>query len=106
MVELGEYAWSWTALAIFAQYFRFKALVISCFEETRLVVGHGPFLLQKVQLREDAWSRGEIFSCRHCQQQCIIFASGVNFSIFTNFLCFFLLKLLKLGDIDGVKFLA
>ena len=33
-------------------------------------------------------------------------ASGVNFSIFTNFLCFFLLKLLKLGEIDGVKFLT
>ena len=33
-------------------------------------------------------------------------ASGVNFSIFTHFLCFFLLKLLKLGKIDGVKFLA
>ena len=33
-------------------------------------------------------------------------ASGVNFCIFTNFLCFFLLKLLKLGEIDGVKFLA
>ena len=38
--------------------------------------------------------------------QCRIFASGVNFSIFTHFLCFFLLKLLKLGEIDGVKFLA
>merc|ERR1711963_53515 len=34
-----------------------------------------------------------------------IFASGVNFSIFTHFLCFFLLKLLKLGEIDCVKFL-
>ena len=33
-------------------------------------------------------------------------ASGVNFSIFTNCLCFFLLKLLKLGEIDGVKFLT
>ena len=33
-------------------------------------------------------------------------ASGVNFSIFTHFLCFFLLKLLKFGEIDGVKFLA
>ena len=33
-------------------------------------------------------------------------ASGVNFSIFTLFLCFFLLKLLKLGEIDGVRFLA
>ena len=33
-------------------------------------------------------------------------ASNVNFSIFTIFLCFFLLKLLKLGEIDGVKFLA
>jgi hypothetical protein len=34
------------------------------------------------------------------------FASGVNFSIFTHFLCFFPLKLLKLGEIDGVRFLA
>ena len=33
-------------------------------------------------------------------------ASGVSFSIFTNFLCFFLLKLLKLGEIGGVKFLT
>ena len=33
-------------------------------------------------------------------------ASGVNFSMFTHFLCFFLQKLLKLGEIDGVKFLA
>ena len=31
-------------------------------------------------------------------------ASGVNFSIFTHFLCFFLLKLLKLGEIDSVNF--
>ena len=38
--------------------------------------------------------------------QCKIFASGVNFSIFTHFLCFFLLILLKLGEIDGVRFLA
>ena len=50
--------------------------------------------------------RGEICPCRHCRRQCKIFASGVNFSIFTHFLCFFLLKLLKLGEIDGVKFLA
>ena len=35
-----------------------------------------------------------------------ISVGGVNFSIFTHFLCFFLLKLLKLGEIDGVKFLA
>ena len=33
-------------------------------------------------------------------------ASCVNFSIFTDFLCFFLLKLLKLGEIGGVKFLT
>ena len=33
-------------------------------------------------------------------------ASGVNFSIFTHFLCFFVLKLLKLSEIDGVKFLT
>ena len=32
-------------------------------------------------------------------------ASGVNFSIFSLFLCFFLQILLKLGEIDGVKFL-
>ena len=32
--------------------------------------------------------------------------SILNFSIFTHFLCFFLLKLLKLGETDGVKFLA
>ena len=50
--------------------------------------------------------RGEICQCRHCRRQCKIFASGVIFSIFTHFLCFFLLKLLKLGEIYGVKFLA
>ena len=50
--------------------------------------------------------RGGICPCRNCRRQCKIFASGVNFSIFTLFLCFFLLKLLKLGEIDGVKFLA
>ena len=43
---------------------------------------------------------------RQSRRECKIFASGVNFSIFTHFLCFFLLKLLKLGEIDGVKFLA
>ena len=47
--------------------------------------------------------RGGICQCRHCRQQCKIFASGVNFSIFTHFLCFFLLKPLKLGEIDCVK---
>ena len=50
--------------------------------------------------------RGGICPCRHCRRQCKIFASGVNFSIFTHGLCFFPLKLLKLGEIDGVKFLA
>ena len=47
-----------------------------------------------------------ICPCGQCRRQCKIFASGVNFSIFTHLLCFFLLKLLKLGEIDGVKFLA
>ena len=51
-------------------------------------------------------SRGENCHYRHYRRQCKIFASGVNFSIFTHFLCFFLLKLLKSGEIDGVKFLA
>ena len=50
--------------------------------------------------------RGGLCPCRHYRRQCKIFASGVNFSIFTHFLCFFSLKLLKLGGIDGVKFLA
>ena len=30
-----------------------------------------------------------ICQCCHCRQQCKIFASGVNFSIFTHFLCFY-----------------
>ena len=47
-----------------------------------------------------------ICQCRHCRRQCKIFASGVNFSIFTHYLCFFLLKLLKLGEIGSVKYLA
>ena len=50
--------------------------------------------------------RGGICPSRQCRRECKIFASGVNFSIFTHFLCFFLLKPLKLGDIDGVKFLV
>ena len=50
--------------------------------------------------------RGEICPSRQSRRECKIFASGVNFSIFTHFLCFFLLKLLKLGEIDGVRFLA
>ena len=50
--------------------------------------------------------RGEICHCRQCRRQCKFFASGVNFSIFTHFVCFFLLKLLKLGEITGVKFLT
>ena len=51
-------------------------------------------------------TRGGICHCRHCRRQCKILASGVNFSIFTHFLCFFPQTLLKLGEIDGVKFLA
>ena len=54
----------------------------------------------------NACHRGGICPSRQCRRQCKIFASGVNFSIFTHFLYFFLLKLLKLGEIDGVKFLA
>jgi len=50
--------------------------------------------------------RGGICPSRQSRRECKIFASGVNFSIFTHFLCFFLLKLLKLGEIGGVKFLA
>ena len=57
----------------------------------------------------DGWVillKGEVFPSRHCRRECKIFASGANFSIFTHFLCFYLIKLLKLGEIDGVKVLA
>ena len=54
----------------------------------------------------DIFFRGGICQCRQWRRQCKIFASGVNFSIYTHFLCFFLPKLLKLGEIYGVKFLA
>ena len=39
---------------------------------------------------EDNYS-GEICPSRQSRRECKIFASGVNFSIFTHFLCFFLL---------------
>ena len=58
----------------------------------------------KVNLRAKLGPRGGICQCRHRRLHCKIFASGVSFSIFTHFLWFFLLKLLKLGGIDGVKF--
>ena len=53
-----------------------------------------------------ATNRGEICQCRHCRRQRKIFASGVNFSIFTHFFVFLSPKLLKFGEIKGVKFLA
>ena len=40
--------------------------------------------------------RGGICPSRQCRQQCKVFASGVNFSIFTNFLCFFLTKTVEI----------
>ena len=51
-------------------------------------------------------TRVGIYQCRQCRPQCKIFVSGVNFSIFTHLFVFLSLKLLKLGEIDGVKFLA
>ena len=50
--------------------------------------------------------RGGICQCRHCRRQLKIFASGVNFSIFTHFFVFLSPKLLKLAETDGVKVLA
>ena len=44
-------------------------------------------------------SRGGICPCRHCRRQCKIFASGVNFSIFTNFLCFLAVQDSSISDI-------
>ena len=46
-------------------------------------------------LKINRMSRGGICQCRHCRRQCKISAISVNFSVFTHFLCFFLLKLLK-----------
>ena len=41
-------------------------------------------------------SRGGICPCRHCRRQCKIFASGVNFSTLTHFLCFFSTKTVEI----------
>ena len=41
-------------------------------------------------------TRGGICPCRQCRGQCKIFASGVNFSIFTHFLCFFPTKTVEI----------
>ena len=51
-------------------------------------------------------SGGEICRCQQCRQQCKIFASCVNFSIFTHVFVLLSPKLLKFGKIKGVKFLA
>ena len=64
------------------------------------------FSLDQWEIRIHLLCRVEICQCRQCRRQCKIFASGVNFSIFTHFFVFLSLKLLKLGEIDGVKFLA
>jgi len=40
--------------------------------------------------------RGGICPCRQCRRQCKIFASGVNFSIFTHFFVFFLTKTVEI----------
>ena len=40
--------------------------------------------------------RGGICPCRHCRRQCKSFARGVNFSIFTHFLCFFPTKTVEI----------
>ena len=50
--------------------------------------------------------RGGICPSRQCRRQCKIFCQRCKFLHFYSFLCFFLLKLLKLGEIDSVKFLA
>ena len=50
--------------------------------------------------------RGEICQCRHCRRQCKIFAVCAIFSIFTNLFVFLSPKVLKFGEIKGVKFLA
>ena len=74
------------------------------------------FLIESISSAATLWScskwkateicRGGICQCRHCRGQCKIFVSGVNFSMFTHFFVFSSLKLLKLGEIGGVKFLA
>ena len=85
--------------------------VVSNFIENNLFHLHCPFQTQVFHSSACLaiiveGRRGGICPCRQCRRQCKIFASGVNFSIFTHFLCFFLLKLLKLGEIDSIKFVA
>ena len=83
-------------------------MIVQCEMDITQITGRGWYGGQSkaVELPWMLLTRGGICPCRQCRRQCKIFASGVNFSIFTHFLCFFLLKLLKLGEIDGVKFLA
>ena len=68
--------------------------------------GPTTFFSHLLKIQKIITPRGGI--CASCQsrRECKIFASGVNFYIFTHFLCFFLLKLSKLGEIDSVNFLA
>ena len=91
----------------------YKTAVIVDNHEDVVVDGHGVENQRtKTRRRNHApgghVNRGGICHCRHCRRQCKIFASGVNFSLFTHFLCFFPTRvaLLKLGVIDGVKFLT
>ena len=62
-------------------------------QEIRLI----SVLLRKIKKTSNKQvSRGGICPCRHCRRQCKIFASGVNFSIFTHFLCFFPTKTVEI----------
>ena len=45
-------------------------------------------LLFSMSSKNLLYLRSEIYPCRHCRQQCKIFASGVIISIFTHFLVF------------------
>ena len=70
------------------------------------VNNHSPLALTRKSRFPKENELWQIFGKNNHSVKCKTFASGVNFFIFTHFLCFFPLKLLKLGEIDGVKFLA
>ena len=54
----------------------------------------GIFVTGEVPASKLVQNRGGICPCRHCW--CKIFASGVNFSIFSHFFVFFLTKTVEI----------
>ena len=99
--------WPCGILCIFSEFCKFSSKEIRYFATFRS--GHKICTMSfyHVHRKSRMIGRGGICPCCQCRRQCKIFASSVNFTIFTHFFCvFFLLKLLKLGKIDSIKFLT